>query len=154
MNNIAYMKQELERLGVKPELLTDVSIVSLYDNELEETICYASICDKNDLDIFLPYDMHCVRNFFNRLTIEQLNDRVNANTKKRIKKYAIQYAKSRNIVLNVHQDCKPTLDSFNSTLDDYSEYEPDYKVEAFAYTLKKELDSIVHQVYRINMLGE
>lgn len=154
MNKMTYMKQELERLGTEVSLIEDVSSMSLYDNELEETVCYVTADDKENLDIFLLYDMYCVCNFFNRLSIHQLYDRVRANTKKNIKKFASQYVKSKNIVLKTCKDCKSVIESFNSAIDDYSKYESDYKVKAFACTLKKELDKIIRQAYRINKLGE
>lgn len=155
MKNIAYMKEELERLDVKLELLKDVSIISLYDNELEETVCYATAFDKETLHMYISYDVRCICNVNNVLSITYLTKELQANTKKSIKKLASEYAKARNTFVQTCKDCKYTLQQFNKTINEYSNYEPKYnKVKEFAYTLKKELDEIVQQTYKLNKLGE
>lgn len=154
MKNIVYMKEELERLDIKVELLKDVSIVSLYDNELEKTVCYATIDDREKLYVHIPYVAMCTCNFYKSLSIEALKTEQQANTKKSVKKLALDYAKARNAFLQTCKDCKSTLQHFNKTIDDFRQIQPEYKVKEFAYMLKKELDEIVFQTYNINKLGE
>lgn len=154
MNNIAYMKEELERLDIKAELLDEVSIVSLYDSELEETICYANAVGKEKLYVYIPYTVTCVCNFINRLSHDQLKEEVQANTKKRIRKLVSEYARARKNYVQTCRDCESMMRRFNRSINDYRNYEPDYKVKSLAYRLKKELGMIARQVYEINKLGE
>lgn len=154
MKNIAYMKEELERLGIKVELLEDVGTVSLYDNELEETVCYAMINDKEKLYVYIPNTAVCVCDFYKELSISQLKKEVQADTRKNVKKLASEYARARKTYVQTSRDCENLLHEFNKTVKDYSELEPDYKVVEFAYGLQKELDVTVRQAYKINELGE
>ena len=155
MKNIACMKDELERLGVKAELLEDVSIVALYDTELEEAICYATAIDnEKKLYVYIPCKARCIHEFDDRLSIDTLTTEVQASTKKNVKKLASEYARARKTYMQTREDCESVLNQFNETIKDYSEHESAFKVKSFAYGLKKELDNIVRQAYNINKLGE
>ena len=154
MNSIAYMKEELERLDIKAELLDEVSIVSLYDSELEKTICYANVVDKEKLHVYIPYTVTCVCNFIDRLSLDQLKEEVQANTKKRIRKLVSEYGRARKNYVQTCRDCESMMRRFNRSINDYRIYELDYKVKSLAYRMKKELGMIARQAYEINKLGE
>ena len=154
MKNIEYMKRELERLDVKVELLTGVSIMSVFDPELEETVCYATVDNREKLYVYIPCNAVCVCKFNNLLSIEQLNREISADTKKSIKKLAAEYAVARKVYITTFKACEPALQQYNAAIDNYRLTEPYYKVERLAHSLKKEFDCMVRQAYTVNTLGE
>lgn len=149
------MKQELERFGIKVELLADANTVSLYDNELEDTVCTATRIDKEKLYVHIPHIATCNCDFYNKqLSIEPLTTEVQVNTRKNVKKLALAYARARKTFVQTCKDRRSTMRQFNKMINDYRQCESEYKSEIFAYSLKKVLDNIVRQTYSINELGK
>lgn len=148
---IILAKKEFIRQGLKLEQLTTESMISLWDNDTETTVCYSDKDFRSILKIRVYDQVSCAIDKDLHLSIEQhYFSECSASSEKETLKLIKQYIDSRKIYTETIEDCKEILDKANKNIEKTSQYMTDRVLDEYARSLCKEVDNIVRQVFTMN----